>query len=779
MSNKLLTCIQEQNIEMLQSYINNNEMGLKNKNLVQIMFTIYNQFWQKDNDINIDFFESLLKNYIPLNSTLSKENKTTAISKIISDIDNNRNAYSHICSTIKISDKATEHLHEKELKTLSKYNEYEEKSNQMLLLLIKYGANPNTILEYELGLEKISILEYADIIDNKELFILLVKQGADINKEYFEKSRYGLSHTPLSKAIYNQDLDNVKLLLEYNANINICSKYNIFQNFQSYYISKAESKILKQDTKYIQLSNLPLYKKVEGFENNSKGKFYTKKENSPIETLKHLVKYKLDINFTIFGKSIYDLAVESSDIDTIQFCIENSIDYTKYIELVSNTNKDDQDITQKAVASNSYRKDKKTEQDKDENTVSYALEKRDFDKFSNLVTDDILSKIPIIDFIKEDYSIEFIEKALRSEANINFKDRNGKTALILASKNNKTNIVKLLLNSDAKLDIEDNTSKNALQYTSKNIELTKIILTYFNTTKAGRLKQKLKKFSGPRLQYTNHDWDVPNLNYEKFMEDVLIGWNEIKDDLKILLCDETYQNIEKFLFEKNLGENDSDGNIISWGDNITIGWSSKEIKNAGNKPHLYKLNNNRGQFKEFKNVMDYFKSLFVVKQDVVGKSILEKFEKLDDDHSYNFTLDTDQLVYAKIDNIFTDVAILELALSTILSEINDRVDDGKNNVKVTIEQVDSNPIVLKIIHVGSTSKSEADKLILAINESGGFSSIYEKLSCICDWSIDTICSDGKRYRIDYLFPQIDNNKPHCQEIKNDIEGFTHILRFYI
>ncbi len=291
------------------------------------------------------------------------------------------------------------------------------------------------------------------------------------------------------------------------------------------------------------------------------------------------------------------------------------------------------------------------------------------------------------------------------------------------------------------------------------------------------LSNKLKKFSEPKLKYTNHDWDQSNLTYEKFISDARDGWNEIKNDILILTKDENnnsklYLNIESFLFNKHLGNVTPSGELVCWGkgdDKFTEGWSSDKIIKIGNKPHTDKT---------FKIIMDYFKSLFVIKQDSKDLKLLKKFTKLRKENIYDFKLDLEQIKTVDHENIFTDVERLEFALSTILSEINDRVDRG-NEVKVIIEpDKKTNTVVLKIIHIGSTSKSDVDDLVNAINKSG-FKGIYENLRSVCDWSIETFCSDEKRYKIDYLYQEIDNNKPHSYPIENEIEGFTHILRFYV
>ena len=53
--------------------------------------------------------------------------------------------------------------------------------------------------------------------------------------------------------------------------------------------------------------------------------------------------------------------------------------------------------------------------------------------------------------------------------------------------------------------------------------------------------------------------------------------------------------------------------------------------------------------------------------------------------------------------------------------------------------------------------------------------ILEKLSSLCDWSIEYPFNEEKSYRINLL-----DSKTHKISFKevNPIEGFTHILRFY-
>ena len=119
------------------------------------------------------------------------------------------------------------------------------------------------------------------------------------------------------------------------------------------------------------------------------------------------------------------------------------------------------------------------------------------------------------------------------------------------------------------------------------------------------------------------------------------------------------------------------------------------------------------------------------------------------------------------------VFVVGVALSDIV------VDDSQKD-ELSVDKNDTEMIEIKVIHVNSTSSKTAEALKETIDKNGGnFQTIYKNLISVCDWSIETICQDGKRYRIDYLYPEIDNTKPHYTQIENEIRGFTHILRFYI
>ncbi len=276
-----------------------------------------------------------------------------------------------------------------------------------------------------------------------------------------------------------------------------------------------------------------------------------------------------------------------------------------------------------------------------------------------------------------------------------------------------------------------------------------------------QLANILKKFSNDdRLKYTNHPWDG-DVNYECFMNDAKNAWNEIKNDMKAL-SPNLYDNIEKFLFSES---------------KEAIGFSTPSIREkleSGKNPDDINLENGI----LFQDRMNDFKSRIVVKQNDKKLKLLRIFTALKKELQLSIKLKLDNLKEDNIDKFFTDVAHLKDALKILLQDIDSHADENKKDIKVLAKDQNES-IEVKIIHINSTSSKTAEQLKNTINENGGnFKTIYENLSSVCDWSVDTVCKDGNRYKIDFLYPDIDNNKPHLQRIDDTIEGFTHILRFY-
>ncbi len=288
------------------------------------------------------------------------------------------------------------------------------------------------------------------------------------------------------------------------------------------------------------------------------------------------------------------------------------------------------------------------------------------------------------------------------------------------------------------------------------------------------LSKVLQKFSSDeKLKYSNHTWDT-ELNYGVYIENLKQGFERVAENLKIL-SPELYKEMNNFLFSK---------------DEKNIGWSSKTIEDKINEdispyPNDIQLDTTKQPFKTFAEAIDNFKSLFVVKQDDKKLKLFKRITpirtELKKAPDFKIDINLDNLKETKISKFFTDTKRLIQAIRVILLDINEHVQDDTEVViieanEIILKEIDM--VEIKIIHINSKASQTSETLKETINKNGGnFQTIYNNLISVCDWSIDTECSNG-RYKIDYLYPQIDNNKPHCTKIEDTIRGFTHILRFY-
>lgn len=275
------------------------------------------------------------------------------------------------------------------------------------------------------------------------------------------------------------------------------------------------------------------------------------------------------------------------------------------------------------------------------------------------------------------------------------------------------------------------------------------------------LSDILKKFSSDeRIKYSNHIFDK-KIDYDTFIKNLKIGFTEISHELESL-SPTLYQSISDLFFSE---------------DEAIQGWSSQVIKNEIEQGNLSSNLINELQEK--------LKNIIVVKPKDKKISLLKRFidirKELKKVNNFEIKIDLNYLKEHDIDKFFTDTKRFEQAIKTVFKDINENMKDDTKNVVIEADElvIDTiNMIEIRIIHINSCSSQNSQFLKETINKNGGnFKSIYNNLLSVCDWSVDTVCSDG-RYRIDYLYPQIDNNKPHCTPVEDTIKGFTHILRFY-
>jgi len=134
-------------------------------------------------------------------------------------------------------------------------------------------------------------------------------------------------------------------------------------------------------------------------------------------------------------------------------------------------------------------------------------------------------------------SVDNLDRAnecLSSGADVNYKNGEGTTAIIMAVKRNNREMIKLLLEHNADVEIKDKFGNNALAYAynNKNVEEVKILLWHIE------LEKELKAILKQKEKVPNEERKRP-----KTVEEAV-------DLLLMLLSDDNKQNI------KNTSEED-------------------------------------------------------------------------------------------------------------------------------------------------------------------------------------------------------------------------------
>jgi len=643
--------------------------------------------------------------------------------------------------------------------------------------LLEYGADVNYKAEISVFIGEMTPLSFALLRKDLNIITLLIKNGAEYKESYNGWNAF-------KKAVFNDDKEVYELLFD-------C------QVTQGKFLDMSATSLFYavQNNNYLLLKRLIEDYKIEdvNYSHFKLGKTLLLMAvlNRSYEMVKLLIKNNIDINQS-FADGVnglmlafnYMLDDEKSPYD--QEIIELLIDVG--IDIHKETNKG---FTALMIAS----KDKKAQ-----DTIEILI-----NNGANLDYKNKDGLTALICAVKEKNYV-MTKFLIERGANPESLTKDGITPLMIACWQNDKEIIELLNKETIDIHLNDNESFSAFDYLTHNNEIDVDLLDILGEKNAHQLMKNkisdidtnhgvnsekykkfikdnamrhkpkevsaaLKKFSlNENLRFSNHPWN-DNLSYNNFMQNLQKGFEEVRNDLKILdsgNLDNLYRNIHKFLWDEN-----------------HIGWSSQVIKEEikkGTLPHNISLDTTNQPFKTFGDAIENFKSLFVVKQNDKKLKLLKKFTKVRKELGLK-SIDLNDLKKDKIDKFFTDTKRFEEALTLILQDIQENSNDDKKDIVVeadTISIDDTDIIEIKIIHIGSIASKTAEALKETINKNGGnFQTIYNNLLSVCDWSIDTICQDKKRYRIDYLYPEIDNTKPHCTQIDDESRGFTHILRFYI
>jgi len=119
---------------------------------------------------------------------------------------------------------------------------------------------------------------------------------------------------------------------------------------------------------------------------------------------------------------------------------------------------------------------------------------------------------------------------------------------------------------------------------------------------------------------------------------------------------------------------------------------------------------------------------------------------------------------------FTDFHWLSKGIRKIFDGISKR--EQHKSIRINMKKID-NLLELRIMQIGSKSNKDAEVLLNESN-SGDVDDVKKYFCSLCDWSIEAMHLD-KNFRINYLKSE---EVASIEYLNDNIEGFTHILRFY-
>jgi len=279
------------------------------------------------------------------------------------------------------------------------------------------------------------------------------------------------------------------------------------------------------------------------------------------------------------------------------------------------------------------------------------------------------------------------------------------------------------------------------------------------------------------LKYTTHSWDNDKWSsLDEFLKEIKLEWQEKADKKLKELTPKLHAKMVSFLFNKNLGENNSTDKKIVWGiHGIEFGWSSSKLKkwtNEKNTPFSYVLDEQYRKKIDGKSIDRFGDIVEVFKNEIEIRSDNNQLKKLfisKQKEYLGFDFNVEFIDFEGVD-FYTDVQHFGFGLDKIFKEIQKQKDFPKVSIKV-LKKIKEGFIELHITQVGLFLNETKEDMIKKVMEKDFFQ-IKQNFTSICDWSIASKLSDGS-YKINYL-----GGDKSFDKLKNEPIGFTHILKFY-
>jgi len=321
-----------------------------------------------------------------------------------------------------------------------------------------------------------------------------------------------------------------------------------------------------------------------------------------------------------------------------------------------------------------------------------------------------------------------------------------------------------------KKDLEDkkqNLKSNKQNLKSKPVELKYVEVKHQNKIKIKNKKinndnhnpkvlvEQLKEFTtNGDLKITTHPSIEPS-QYKEKINHILYAWDNLE---KKFIDQGLKESIQKFLLSTNDGD----------------GWSSKKLETwCSEHPNERLVNYPIDSDTKFYDIIDAFKKEIEICDRLISFNIF--LLNISNEILNDFNRDIDEKSEEVLEDakFFTNTQSLKKGLELIMQTIYDR--RNKSNKYQIVASKKNNYYELQIIHINSFSNMSEKEIQQRISDNAGdFPLIIEKLTSICDISIETKFHE-ELIKIDLLG---NIHKENQYTNKSVCNGFKYVLRFY-
>lgn len=272
------------------------------------------------------------------------------------------------------------------------------------------------------------------------------------------------------------------------------------------------------------------------------------------------------------------------------------------------------------------------------------------------------------------------------------------------------------------------------------------------------------------LKYLTHDYDEnDNFEINKFLISAHSVFTE--STMKLKIPQSLWRIVKQFAFDSQQTEWTSISENYKKDVPVKIGWATKELRNWSKQNLLHPIRN-----EEYEKMIRSFKRITRIEKYNLEKLIHSTIEDIFKDELEEFVIETNNLEKA---DFYSHVGFLKSALETIFEEIikySTIFEQKKISISYERSSSDDGYFLRKVIitHHNSFPTKELKVLLKEWQEKGNMGKIKEKLRGYCHWSVETMIEDNS-IKVNILR---DKETPEYEEIKSNINGFTHILTFY-